>query len=90
MSIESEFTEEHAESLRGKLYQALRQATHDEIYMFAQGFMVPMVQKIDALSERMTEIEKSLGLLLDGQALIEKHLAGSFEDEEPWQESLDD
>ncbi|MBA3483199.1 MAG: hypothetical protein H0T51_15430 [Pirellulales bacterium] len=50
-------------------------------------------QALRPVFDAIGEMQKSLGLLLDGQALVEKTLAGAFspsDDNEPWRESLDD
>jgi hypothetical protein len=36
------------------------------------------------------QLQESAKQLIDGQALIEKHLAGAFDDGEDWKRSLDE
>lgn len=67
------------------IYRNCRAATHDE-QVTALHALLPVIQ---SFAERLEEIEKSLCLLLQGQALIERHLAGAFGDDEPWRESLE-
>jgi hypothetical protein len=59
------------------VFQTVRDAVASENAVAWQALLQPIVQSFD---RRFTEIERSLGLLIQGQALIEKSLAGAFDD----------
>jgi hypothetical protein len=67
------------------IYAACRDAMGQENAVMLQA-LLPVAQNFD---QRLREMEKSLAMLIEGQALVERHLAGAFGDDEPWRESLD-
>lgn len=65
----------------------IRSIVNEALAVHLRTFAVACVAP---LCDAIAELQKSTGMLVDGQALIEKHLAGAFRDDdaEPWRESL--
>jgi hypothetical protein len=65
------------------IYRTVRRAMADELMVYHAATVVPVINLL-------IDMQKSLGLVLDGQTLVEKHLAGAFTDPEEWRESLEE
>lgn len=78
--------ETEAQAVQGMIYQASRQAVADEAAVAWQALLQPILSNLD---RRLSEMERSLALLIRGQALIESSLIDQAADDEPWRESLD-
>jgi hypothetical protein len=64
------------------IYRTVRRAMADELMVYHAATVVPVINLL-------IDMQKSMGLVLDGQTLVEKHLAGGFGDPgEEWRESL--
>ena len=75
--------EKMAEKFTSETYGVIRRAVADELLIFHKAVTMPLL-------ENQAEIMKSLGLVVDGQTLVEKTLASlTPDDDEPWRESLD-
>ncbi len=73
--------------VREMIYSASRIAVRDELMTAIVGTLAPILESFD---KRFTELEKSVGLLLQGQALVESSLLDMQPPDEPWRESLDE
>ncbi|WP_425397296.1 hypothetical protein [Aeoliella sp.] len=71
-------TPDQQAEMQRQIYQTIRRAVADELVVYNETTMRPLFTAI-------VEMQKSLGMLVDGQALIEKHLAGAFDEPEDWQ-----
>ncbi len=86
------------DGLHDRITATIRRAVSMEQHQFHLSVTIPLLDNILApimenqrqILETLAEHSRSIGLLIDGQALIEKTLGGAFnEPDEPWRESLD-
>ena len=71
--------------------QRRRAAMAEELLLFHKAAIVPLILNQQQLISNQLEIMKSLGLMVDGQALVERTLARAMpdDDDEPWKRSLE-
>jgi len=76
--------EEQAQRIQEAIYKAVREAVSHELLIYHEATVVPMMNL-------QIEMQKSLAMIVQGQAMVESKLADSManpEDDEPWRESL--
>jgi hypothetical protein len=73
--------------------QNVRSVVQRENLELAEAVADIMAAFVKPLTERIVELEKSAGLLIEGQTYVEKlcaHLSDQQPENEPWRESLRD
>ena len=72
--------------VRDMIREECQRAVATELATGWEALLRPILSNLD---RRLTEMERSLALLIRGQALIESSLVDRAADDEPWRESLD-
>lgn len=75
-------TDQEKSEIRRMIREETELVVSAHLHVFSVACMSP-------ICNTQAEMMKSLEMLIQGQALVEKHLAGAFREDDDWREPLD-